>query len=82
MQRGRPPKLTTAEMHELRRYREAGVSIARLASMWHISTTTVNKILSALQVLLGPEKLPEDKRHLARTHLRRSGNSQQASTGH
>lgn len=30
--RGRPCKLTVAERHELRRYREAGVSIARLST--------------------------------------------------
>jgi len=35
--RGRPCKLSQADQHELRRYREAGVSIERLASMWSIS---------------------------------------------
>src|ERR1700677_1987837 len=38
---GRPSKLSAAEKHEVRRYREAGVSIARLASMWHVSTTRI-----------------------------------------
>lgn len=45
--RGRPCKLSQADKHELRRYREAGVSIARLASMWHLAPTTVHKILAA-----------------------------------
>lgn len=78
--RGRPCKLTQTEQHELRRYREAGVSIARLASMWHISTTTVHQILAAQRVMFGPEQLPKDKRHLARWHLFRSGNPDSTST--
>lgn len=72
--RGRPAKLSEANQHELRRYREAGTSIARLAAMWGISTTTVNKILAAQCLKFGPEQLPENKRHLARRHLFRSGN--------
>jgi hypothetical protein len=80
VKRGRPAKLSEADQHELRRYREAGVSIARLAGMWHISTTTVNKILAAQRVKFGPEQLPEDKRHLARQHLFRSANSEPTST--
>lgn len=73
--RGRPCKLTATERHELRRYREAGVSIARLASMWHVSTTTVHQILADQRAKFGPEQLPDDKRHLARWHLFRSANS-------
>lgn len=71
--RGRPPKLTAAEQHELRRYREAGVSIARLASMWHVSTTTVHQILADQREKFGPEQLPAHKRQYARWHLFSSG---------
>jgi hypothetical protein len=75
MSRGRPGKLSAADKHELRRYREAGVSIARLADMWHLSTTRVYEILAELRAKLGPERLPEHKRTLARQHLFRSANS-------
>lgn len=67
--RGRPSKLTPAEEHELRRYREAGVSIARLGAMWHVSTTTVHKILADQREKFGPEQLPEGRRQYARWHL-------------
>lgn len=78
--RGRPCKLSVSDQHELRRYREAGASIARLASMWHIAPTTVQKILAAQRKLFGPEKLPEGKEHLARWHLFTSANPEQTST--
>ena len=69
MKRGRPSRLSEADKHELRRYREAGVSIARLASMWKVSTTRVYEILAEQRAKFGPEQLPQDKRHLARKHL-------------
>jgi hypothetical protein len=69
---GRPSKLSPADKHEVRRYREAGVSIARLASMWHVSTTRIYEILAEQRVMFGPEQLPKDKRHLVRQHLFRS----------
>jgi len=78
--RGRPQKLTDAEQYELRRFREAGASIARLAAMWHISTTTVHQILAAQRVKFGPEQLPKEKRQYARLHLFTSGNSEPTST--
>lgn len=87
--RGRPCKLSPAEQHELRRYREAGVSIARLASMWHIAQTTVYQILADQRAKFGPEQLPKEKQYLVRRHLftgqpvqtasRTSENSQQTS---
>lgn len=76
--RGRPPRLSDADKHELRRYREAGVSIARLASMWHISTTRVYEILAEQRAKFGPEQLPEGKRQLARRHLYTSAKSELA----
>jgi chromosome segregation and condensation protein ScpB len=75
MKRGRPSKLNDAEKHEMRRYREAGVSIANLAGMWKMSTTRVYKILAEQRAKFGPEKLPDHKRHLARRHLFTSTNS-------
>jgi hypothetical protein len=78
--RGRPPRLKDADKHELRRYREAGVSIARLAAMWSMSTTTVYQILAEQRAKFGPEKLPDNKRHLARRHLFTSGKSGSGST--
>ena len=78
--RGRKPKLSPAEKHELRRYRESGVPIARLAKMWEISTTTVHQILAEQRAKFGPEQLPEGKRQLARWHLFSSGNSRQTLT--
>lgn len=65
--RGRPPRLTQAEEHEVRRYREAGVSIERLAAMWHISRETVYKILARQRARFGLEQLPNGRR--ARAHL-------------
>lgn len=73
--RGRPNKLSAADQHELRRYREAGVAIAHLANMWKISITTVYQILAAQREKFGPEQLPKEKRHLVRRHLYRSGKS-------
>ena len=72
---GPKEKVSRADKHELRRYREAGVSIARLANMYGISTGTVYEILRELRALLGPEQLPEDKRNLARKHLFTSRNN-------
>lgn len=69
VKRGRPNKLSPGDGHELRRYREAGVSIQRLASMFNISMATVYNILAEQREKFGPEQLPYDKRHLARRHL-------------
>lgn len=69
MPRGRPPRLSLADKHELRRYREAGVSISHLAGMWKISTTRVYEILAEMRARLGEEHLPEEKRRYARRHL-------------
>lgn len=66
---GRPSKLSPGDKHEVRRYREAGVSIARLASMWQVSTTRIYEILAEQRAMFGPEQLPKDKRHLVRKHL-------------
>ena len=76
--RGRPSKLCAADQHELRRYREAGVSIQRLASMFNVSMATVYNILADQREKFGPEQLPHDKRHLARAHLSRSKNQDAA----
>ena len=67
--RGRPPRLSAADKHEVRRYREAGVSIAHLAGMFRISTTRVYEILREQRERFGPEKFPDTKRHLRRLHL-------------
>lgn len=69
MKRGRPQKVSRADQHEMRRYREAGVPIKDLAKMWNIAETTVCAILRGLRKQLGPEKLPEHKKHLARYQL-------------
>lgn len=73
--RGRPAKLSPADQHELRRYREAGVSIQRLAGMWKISMATVYNILADQRAKFGPEQLPQHKRHLVRAHLSMSKKS-------
>ena len=67
--RGRPLKVSLQDQHEMRRYREAGVAIKDLAKMWNIAETTVCQILRRLRQQLGPEKLPDHKKHLARQHL-------------
>lgn len=66
MPRGRPPSLSEADKHELRRYREAGVSIERLAGMWRLGRRRVLQILAEQREKFGLEQLPEDKRHLVR----------------
>ena len=78
--RGRPSKLSPGDKHEVRRYREAGVSIARLASMWSVSTTRIYEILAEQRERLGPEQLPKDKRHLVRKHLFTSAKDTAVST--
>jgi hypothetical protein len=45
--RERGCELSQSDTHELCLYREAGVSISLLASMWHITPTRVRKILAA-----------------------------------
>jgi len=67
--RGRKPKHSRADKHEIRRYREAGVSIKRLAAMFEVAETTICAYLRELSAVMGPEQLPEDKKHLARKHL-------------
>ena len=67
MSRGRPRKMTPAEQHEIRRYREAGVSIARLAAMWKVSSATIFRILAEQRTKFGLEQFP--KKQLARAHL-------------
>jgi predicted transcriptional regulator len=74
MKRGRKEKLPTPEKHEMRRYREAGVSLTRLAGMYGVSRTTICKALRELAQKMGPEKLPPEKKHLARRHIFTSGN--------
>jgi len=59
--------MTPAEQHEIRRYREAGVSIARLAKMWNVSSPTIYRILAEQRTKFGLEQLPN--KHLARAHL-------------
>lgn len=80
--RGRPPKLSQTDKHELRRYREAGVSIARLAAMWGMSTARVYQILAEQRERLGPEQLPAHRRTLARLHLYTSKNSRSGESEH
>jgi hypothetical protein len=48
--RGHPCQLSQVDQHELCLYREAGVPIADLASMWRIAPGTVRKILAARAV--------------------------------
>jgi len=59
--------MTPAEQHEIRRYREAGVSIARLANMWSVSPQTIYRVLAEQRAKFGLEQLPN--KHLARAHL-------------
>jgi len=75
MKRGRPLKVSQSDQHEMRRYREAGVAIKDLAKMWNIAETTVCAILRELRKQLGPEHLPEHKKHLARVPSRTCGNA-------
>lgn len=81
MKRGRPLKVTQADQHEMRRYREAGVPISDLAKMWNIAPTTVHQILRRLRNQLGPEKLPADKQYLVRQHLFRREQVAHATSG-
>ena len=67
--RGRPSRLSAADKHEVRRYREAGVSIEHLAGMFRISKTRVYEILREQRERFGPERFPEEKKHLIRRHL-------------
>ena len=67
--RGRKPKHSRADKHEMRRYREAGVSLKRLAAMYEVSQTTICAYLRELGAVLGPEELPKEKKHLARRYL-------------
>jgi hypothetical protein len=78
--RGRKPRLSVGDWHEVRRYREAGVSIERLATMWHVSKRTIHEGLAALRVIHGPEQLPEHKRQLVRLNSRRSSEDRTDST--
>lgn len=80
MPRGRPPLFRQSEEFEIRLYREAGASIARLAEMWSTSPRRIHEILARQRARLGPEKLPQHKRHLVRLHSRRSDETPGTST--
>lgn len=62
MPRGRPRRFDRKESVEMRRYREAGVSIRHLAAMWDTSEATIMRELGKLRRILGPEKIPNGKR--------------------
>lgn len=78
--RGRPSDIGFAEKHEIRRYREAGISIARLSAMWHKSPRRIHEILAEMRKRLGPEQMPSHKRHLVRLSSRRSHDAEVTST--
>lgn len=66
MARGKAPYISDANKHEIRRYREAGASIERLALMWKVGKRRILQILAEQRLKFGPEQLPPERRHLVR----------------
>lgn len=64
--------LKPVEKFEARQFREAGVSIKDCASYFDVSVATLCRGLAELREKLGPEKLPANRRHLARSHVAKS----------
>jgi hypothetical protein len=65
---GRTKLLKQGEKFELRLNREAGIPVKICAQMAGCSLSTAMRALAELRVLMGPEKLPARKRHLARVN--------------
>lgn len=78
--RGRPRSLSRQEAVELRRYREAGVSVRHCAAMYEVSEATVMRALAELRQVMGPEKIPNRRR--ARWHLIARNLSAMQTQGH
>jgi hypothetical protein len=62
------PSLSTKDRFELRLMREAGVSIMDCCAYFNCSPATVYRVLSALRLRMGPEKLK--RRQSARSQVR------------
>ena len=68
------PKHKALEPFEMRRYREAGVSVKEVAALAECSVATVMRELAKLRKKLGPERFGKDSEarhagHRARAHL-------------
>ncbi len=70
----RKPILKPVDAFELRRYREAGVSVKDAAALVGVSVATAMRALARLREKLGPERFGNETearhaRHRARAHL-------------
>jgi len=68
-----PRKLSVQEEHEVRLFRESGVSIDRCAKLFEVSHTTIYRALRNQRRKFGLEKLPNGQS--ARAHLTGHANS-------
>lgn len=64
--RKRRKELETREKFEARQLREAGMSLNDLARWFDVHRATICRGLAEMREKLGPEKLPANRRHLAR----------------
>lgn len=64
--RKRRKEMDTREKFEARQLREVGMSLNDLARWFDVHRATICRALAEMREKLGPEKLPANKRHLAR----------------
>jgi transposase len=67
----RKPYRTMREVDkfEARQFREVGMSVRDCATYFNVSVATVMRGLAEMRAKFGPEKLPRNRRHLARARV-------------
>ena len=72
MNKRRPEgELKPVEKWEMRKFREAGMSIASCADYFNVSVATAHRALAEMRKKFGPEQFPEHRRQFARPTLRK-----------
>lgn len=65
--KGRPALLRPVDKFEMRQFREAGMSVSECAKYFRVHIATAMRALAEMREKFGPEKLPANRRHLARS---------------
>lgn len=68
--RKRRKSLPAAEQFHARKMRELGMSLKACADYFNVSVATLCRGLAEVRARMGDEKLPQERRHLAREGLR------------
>lgn len=70
--RKRRKVMRDVEKFEARQFREAGMSVRDCAAYFDVSVATLMRGLAEMRAKFGPEKLPRNRRHLARCRVEKS----------